>query len=140
MRPPTSSRFWQRESMGTPLPKQHGAPLRLVVPWKYGFKSIKSIVKIEFTAERPRTFWNSNLPREYDFVANVRPGGAAPALVAGVGKIDRYRRAPRRPYLTMVMASGWRSCMRRRTGSRIEDRGWKMATLSFRTTDCVKTP
>jgi sulfoxide reductase catalytic subunit YedY len=58
---------------GHPLPKQHGAPLRLVVPWKYGFKSIKSIVKIEFTSEQPRTFWNSNRPKEYDFIANVRP-------------------------------------------------------------------
>ena len=58
---------------GRPLPKQHGAPLRLVVPWKYGFKSIKSIVRIDFTAEQPRTFWNSNRPREYDFTANVDP-------------------------------------------------------------------
>ena len=58
---------------GHPLPKQHGAPLRLVVPWKYGFKSIKSIVRIDFTAEQPRTFWNRNRPREYDFVANVDP-------------------------------------------------------------------
>jgi sulfoxide reductase catalytic subunit YedY len=63
---------------GHPLPKQHGAPLRLVVPWKYGFKSIKSIVKIEFTAERPRTFWNSNRPHEYDFFANVNPNVAHP--------------------------------------------------------------
>jgi len=63
---------------GHPLPKQHGAPLRLVVPWKYGFKSIKSIVKIEFAAERPRTFWNSHRPREYDFVANVDPTVAHP--------------------------------------------------------------
>ena len=58
---------------GHPLPKQHGAPLRLVVPWKYGFKSIKSIVKIEFTAEQPRTLWNSNRPHEYGFEANVDP-------------------------------------------------------------------
>lgn len=58
---------------GHPLPKQHGAPLRLVVPWKYGFKSIKSIVKIEFTAAQPKTFWNSNRPSEYDFTANVDP-------------------------------------------------------------------
>lgn len=58
---------------GHPLPKQHGAPLRLVVPWKYGFKSIKSVVKIEFTAEQPRTFWNSNRPHEYGFEANVDP-------------------------------------------------------------------
>lgn len=58
---------------GHPLPKQHGAPLRLVVPWKYGFKSIKSVAKIEFTAEQPRTFWNSNRPHEYGFEANVDP-------------------------------------------------------------------
>jgi sulfoxide reductase catalytic subunit YedY len=58
---------------GHPLPKQHGAPLRLVVPWKYGFKSIKSIARIEFTTDKPKTFWHSNRPEEYDFVANVRP-------------------------------------------------------------------
>jgi methionine sulfoxide reductase catalytic subunit len=58
---------------GHPLPKQHGAPLRLVVPWKYGFKSIKSITKIDFVARQPRTFWNSIAPREYDFTANVDP-------------------------------------------------------------------
>jgi sulfoxide reductase catalytic subunit YedY len=63
---------------GHPLPKQHGAPLRLVVPWKYGFKSIKSIVQIEFTAAQPRTFWNSNRPSEYDFFANVDPDVAHP--------------------------------------------------------------
>ncbi len=58
---------------GHPLPKQHGAPLRLIVPWKYGFKSIKSIVKMELTDQRPATFWNSNRPKEYDFTANVDP-------------------------------------------------------------------
>ena len=58
---------------GHPLPKQHGAPLRLVTPWKYGFKSIKSIVSIEFTAEPPATFWNTLVPFEYGFVANVNP-------------------------------------------------------------------
>jgi methionine sulfoxide reductase catalytic subunit len=55
------------------LPKQHGAPLGLVVPGKSGFKSIKSIAKIEFTAERPRTFWNRIKPYEYGFTANVDP-------------------------------------------------------------------
>ena len=49
---------------GAPLPKQNGAPVRLVVPWKYGFKSIKSIVKIEFIAEQPATFWNTLNPHE----------------------------------------------------------------------------
>lgn len=58
---------------GSPLPKQHGAPIRLVVPWKYGFKGIKSIVRITFTAEQPATFWNTIAPREYDFPANVNP-------------------------------------------------------------------
>ena len=55
------------------LPKQHGAPIRLVVPWKYGFKSIKSIVRIEFVEEPPPTFWNQLQPSEYDFQANVDP-------------------------------------------------------------------
>lgn len=58
---------------GKVLPKQNGAPLRLVVPWKYGFKSIKSIVKIEFTDKQPKTLWNSLAPDEYGFYANVNP-------------------------------------------------------------------
>ena len=58
---------------GHELPKQHGAPIRLIAPWKYGFKSIKSIVRIEFTAEQPPTFWNTFAPHEYDFWANVDP-------------------------------------------------------------------
>ena len=58
---------------GKPLPKQHGAPIRLVVPWKYGFKSIKSIVKIELTATQPQTFWYTIEPKEFDFSANVNP-------------------------------------------------------------------
>ena len=55
------------------LPPQHGAPIRLIVPWKYGFKSIKSIVNIELTDKKPRTFWNTLAPREYGFEANVNP-------------------------------------------------------------------
>jgi methionine sulfoxide reductase catalytic subunit len=58
---------------GHPLPKQHGAPIRLVVPWKYGFKSIKSVVKIELVDYRPATFWNTLQGLEYDFTANVNP-------------------------------------------------------------------
>ena len=58
---------------GKPLLKQHGAPVRLVVPWKYGFKSGKSIVRIELTDEQPATFWNTIQPHEYDFEANVDP-------------------------------------------------------------------
>ena len=56
-----------------PLPKQNGAPIRLVVPWKYGFKSIKSVVRISLTAERPATTWNMLQPDEYGFYANVNP-------------------------------------------------------------------
>jgi len=58
---------------GKALPKQNGAPLRLVVPWKYGFKSIKSITRIEFTDQRPETLWNQLAPNEYGFFANVNP-------------------------------------------------------------------
>ena len=58
---------------GKPLPKQNGAPLRLAVPWKYGFKSIKSIVRFTFTATRPKTFWERIAPKEYGFWANVNP-------------------------------------------------------------------
>lgn len=56
-----------------PLPKQHGAPIRLVVPWKYGYKSIKSIVKIEFVRDQPGTFWETLAPDEYPFESNVNP-------------------------------------------------------------------
>lgn len=58
---------------GKPLPKQHGAPIRLITPWKYGFKSIKSIVSIEFTEKRPVSFWEKLSPNEYGFWANVHP-------------------------------------------------------------------
>jgi methionine sulfoxide reductase catalytic subunit len=58
---------------GRPMPNQNGAPLRLVVPWKYGFKGGKAIVKIRFTREMPRTTWNRVLPGEYGFYANVNP-------------------------------------------------------------------
>ncbi len=59
---------------GRELPPQDGAPIRLVVPWKYGFKGIKSIVKISLVEERPRTTWNIAAPSEYGFFANVNPG------------------------------------------------------------------
>jgi sulfoxide reductase catalytic subunit YedY len=58
---------------GRVLPNQNGAPLRLIVPWKYGFKSIKSIVRIHFTATQPQTSWNMSAPREYGFYSNVNP-------------------------------------------------------------------
>ena len=58
---------------GQALPNQNGAPLRLVVPWKYGFKSIKSIVELRFTEKQPPTSWNLSAPQEYGFYANVNP-------------------------------------------------------------------
>jgi sulfoxide reductase catalytic subunit YedY len=58
---------------GKPLPNQNGAPIRLVVPWKYGFKGGKSIVRIRFTEKQPRTTWNIAAPDEYGFYANVNP-------------------------------------------------------------------
>lgn len=56
-----------------PVPPQNGAPLRLVVPWKYGYKSIKSIVEIEFVEKQPKTFWSTMQPKEYPFESNVDP-------------------------------------------------------------------
>ena len=58
---------------GQPLRNQNGAPIRLVVPWKYGFKSVKSIVRISFTEVQPTTSWNLRVPQEYGFWANVNP-------------------------------------------------------------------
>jgi sulfoxide reductase catalytic subunit YedY len=58
---------------GKPVPRQDGAPLRLALPWKYGFKSVKSIVKFSFTDKRPVTFWQKLQESEYGFWANVNP-------------------------------------------------------------------
>ena len=55
------------------MPKQNGAPIRLVVPWKYGFKSIKSITRFSFAAEAPLSFWQESNGNEYGFFANVNP-------------------------------------------------------------------
>ena len=63
---------------GKPVPKSMGAPLRLHLPWKYGFKSIKGIVRVSFTAERPVSFWETLGPSEYGFWANVNPDVAHP--------------------------------------------------------------
>ena len=63
---------------GKPLANQFGAPIRLVVPWKYGFKSVKSITKISFVAERPKTFWEGLQSAEYGFWANVNPAVSHP--------------------------------------------------------------
>lgn len=78
---------------GVPLPPQDGAPIRLVVPWKYGFKSAKAIVKIELVAEQPATFWSSVAPHEYGFYANVNPQVPHPrwsqATERRIGELER---------------------------------------------------
>jgi sulfoxide reductase catalytic subunit YedY len=80
---------------GRPLPGQNGAPLRLVVPWKYGFKSIKSIVRIRFTPQQPMTTWNVVLPHEYGFYANVNPEVDHPRWSqARERRIGEFRRRP----------------------------------------------
>ena len=58
---------------GRSLPNQNGAPIRLVVPWKYGFKGIKSIVRMTFTDKQPKTAWSAQTPNEYGFYSNVNP-------------------------------------------------------------------
>ncbi|MEO0328166.1 MAG: protein-methionine-sulfoxide reductase catalytic subunit MsrP [Pseudomonadota bacterium] len=70
--------FMVTGAYGKPVPKQMGAPLRLALPWKYGFKSIKSISKISFMSERPVSFWEELLPSEYGFWANVNPDVSHP--------------------------------------------------------------
>ena len=77
-RRPTSSPSSSTGAYGKPMPKQHGAPIRLAVPWKYGFKSIKSIVRFTFTDQRPKSFWENLQASEYGFWANVNPAVAHP--------------------------------------------------------------
>jgi sulfoxide reductase catalytic subunit YedY len=80
---------------GHDLPRQHGAPIRLITPWKYGYKSIKSIVRIEFIDRQPPTFWNDVAPDEYDFWSNVNPGVPHPRWSqASERMIDTGERRP----------------------------------------------
>jgi sulfoxide reductase catalytic subunit YedY len=78
---------------GQPMPNQNGAPIRLVVPWKYGFKSIKSIVKIELVDQQPKTLWSSVGPGEYGFYSNVNPERSHPrwsqASERRIGELNR---------------------------------------------------
>ncbi len=84
---------------GHPVWKQNGAPIRLIVPWKYGYKSIKSIVKAEFIADQPATFWNTLVPHEYDFQSNVNPKVPHPRWSqASERMIPTGERKPTLPY------------------------------------------
>lgn len=78
---------------GQPLPKQDGAPIRLVVPWKYGFKSIKAVVKLELVDYQPSTLWMKAAPNEYGFYANVNPNVDHPrwsqATERRIGEVGR---------------------------------------------------
>ncbi len=91
---------------GKPLPGQNGAPIRLVVPWKYGFKGIKSIVKIRLTEERPPCTWNVAAPREYGFYANVNPAVDHPrwsqAMERRIGDLKRRPTLPFNGYADQV--------------------------------------
>jgi sulfoxide reductase catalytic subunit YedY len=80
---------------GKVLPHQNGAPVRIVVPWKYGFKSAKSIVKIRLVADEPKTAWNKAQPSEYGFYSNVNPNVAHPRWSqATERRIGEFRRRP----------------------------------------------
>jgi methionine sulfoxide reductase catalytic subunit len=78
---------------GLPMPNQDGAPIRLVVPWKYGFKSIKSIVRMELVADQPETLWSTVGPNEYGFYSNVNPDRPHPrwsqATERRIGELQR---------------------------------------------------
>ncbi|HWR64532.1 MAG TPA: protein-methionine-sulfoxide reductase catalytic subunit MsrP, partial [Bellilinea sp.] len=93
---------------GETLPPQDGAPIRLAVPWKYGFKSIKSIVKIDLVEERPATLWNTVAPNEYGFYANVNPLVNHPrwsqATERRIGETKRRETLPFNGYLEQVQS------------------------------------
>lgn len=84
---------------GHALPNQHGAPIRLITPWKYGYKSIKSIVKIEFVSKKPPTFWKTLAPNEYDFWSNVNPKVPHPRWSQAMEEvIDTGKQIPTLPF------------------------------------------
>jgi sulfoxide reductase catalytic subunit YedY len=91
---------------GRVLPGQNGAPLRLVVPWKYGFKGAKSLVRISFVADQPRTTWSASAPSEYGFYANVNPDVDHPrwsqARERRIGEFLRRKTLPFNGYAEQV--------------------------------------
>ena len=93
---------------GKQLPNQNGAPLRLVVPWKYGFKSIKSIVKIRFTETQPDTSWNLSASNEYGFYSNVNPEVDHPRWSQSrerrIGELRKRKTLPFNGYAEQVAA------------------------------------
>jgi sulfoxide reductase catalytic subunit YedY len=91
---------------GKPLPKQHGAPIRIIVPWKYGYKSPKSIVKMEFVDKQPETFWETLAANEYPFESNVNPAVPHPRWSQATERIidtgDRVKTLPFNGYGNQV--------------------------------------
>jgi len=91
---------------GKPIPNQNGAPVRLIVPWKYGFKSGKSIVRIRFLEAQPKTSWNVSAPQEYGFYANVNPAVDHPRwsqrTERRLGKLTRQPTLPFNGYADQV--------------------------------------
>jgi sulfoxide reductase catalytic subunit YedY len=86
-------------SYGHILPNQNGSPLRLAVPWKYGYKSIKAITRFEFTDKQPSTFWNTLVPNEYDFTSNVNPAKPHPRWSQATEEdVPSHQRIPTLPY------------------------------------------
>ena len=84
---------------GQVLPNQNGAPVRVVVPWKYGFKSAKSIVRIRLVADEPKTSWNTSAPQEYGFYSNVNPAVSHPRWSQTTERrIGEFRRRPTLPF------------------------------------------
>jgi len=84
---------------GTVLPNQNGAPVRVVIPWKYGFKSAKSLVRIRLTDAEPKTAWNKAAPQEYGFYSNVNPAVDHPRWSqATERRIGEFRRRPTLPF------------------------------------------
>jgi sulfoxide reductase catalytic subunit YedY len=83
---------------GEPLLKQHGAPVRVVVPWKYGYKNPKSIVKIDLVEKQPMTFWDTQQPHEYGFLSNVNPNVPHPRWSQGLS----YWLDTQEPFRTLI--------------------------------------
>ena len=105
---------------GEPMPNQNGAPIRLVVPWKYGFKSIKTIVRITPGRDEPPTTWNMLGPDEYGFYSNVNPEGRPPALEPGDrtrGGVGPVREAPGHADVQRLCRAGRRALCRHGPGA-----------------------
>ena len=94
---------------GKALPPQNGAPVRLIVPWKYGFKGIKSIVSIKLTRERPPTTWNLAAPDEYGFYANVNPHVDHPRWSQATERFSMFSASQH--YCLMVTPTRWHRCI-----------------------------